>query len=133
MTMSTSSPSPPDGPLHLLLMSAAFEETARTSSTWASQSDQAMAEEFYSRMVDMLGIELSDPSRVSTTTAVQSVSFLAQAYSAAAAQVRRIDTAPELGGGPMKEAGNANAARWLETQSDFFRLIAQQLQDRTVH
>lgn len=117
---------PPDGPLHLMLISAAFAEVARTASSWSAGEDDS-ANRFFAQMAEMVQIELSDPARVPTVAAIDAVSFMARAYAKAAEQIRGANTAPELGHAEIKAAGTAQAAEWLQNQSDSFEAMASAL------
>ncbi len=63
---------PPDGPLHLMLISAAFAEVARTAASWSAGEDDS-ANRFFGQMAEMVQIELSDPARVPTVAAIDAV------------------------------------------------------------
>ncbi|SHV73301.1 hypothetical protein [Mycobacteroides abscessus] len=121
---------PLDGPLHLMLISAAFEEVARTASTWAPDEAETACR-FFSGMSELVELALLDPTRVSTAAAIEAVSFMAQAYAKAADQIRRADIGPELGAA-MKRSGNAQAAEWLQVQGDRFDSMAAKLNELMV-
>lgn len=122
---------PPDGPLHLMLLSAAFDEAARTASSWAADEAE-LGSMFCSGMSELFQVELSDPSRSPTVAAIEAVSFMARAYSKAAEQIRGANTFPELGHGELKAAGCALAADWLQNQSDSFDALAATLTELTL-